>query len=173
MIYDALIGNSIRRGLSYAELIMQPIEADTLVRRNGGSWIRAHECIELSHIVQSSYGQCGESIEDHNYETSEYAVGYANNEYLEPDSVNSCSEYNRYGNEILHIDSNNAQPEERIFVPTEEYFKCRQKRKTALIGVLTFGLAGLMLVGIGNTWRGNIFAGTSFMQYDGMAFICK
>lgn len=40
----------------------------------------------------------------------------------------------------------------------------RQKRKAALIGVLTLGLAGLSLVGVANTWRSNIFEGTSFSQ---------
>lgn len=40
----------------------------------------------------------------------------------------------------------------------------QQKRKAALIGVLTLGLAGLSLVGVGETWRSNIFAGTSFGQ---------
>ena len=37
----------------------------------------------------------------------------------------------------------------------------KQKRKAALIGVLTLGLAGLAFVGVGNTWRSNLFAGTS------------
>lgn len=38
----------------------------------------------------------------------------------------------------------------------------KQKRKAALIGVLTLGLAGLSLIGVGETWRSNIFEGTSF-----------
>lgn len=48
----------------------------------------------------------------------------------------------------------------------------QQKRKAALIGVLTLGLAGLSLVGIGETWRSNIFEGTSFAQ-GGVGFVCK
>lgn len=48
----------------------------------------------------------------------------------------------------------------------------RQKRKAALIGVLTLGLAGLSLIGVGETWRSNIFAGTSFDQ-GGMGFVMK
>lgn len=40
----------------------------------------------------------------------------------------------------------------------------QQKRKAALIGVLTLGLAGVFLIGVGETWRGNIFEGTSFNQ---------
>jgi len=40
----------------------------------------------------------------------------------------------------------------------------QQKRKSALIGVLTLGLAGLSIMGVGETWRSNIFEGTSFSQ---------
>lgn len=48
----------------------------------------------------------------------------------------------------------------------------QQKRKAALIGVLTLGLAGLSLVGVGETWRNNIFAETSFDQGP-MGFVFK
>ena len=48
----------------------------------------------------------------------------------------------------------------------------KQKRKAALIGVLTLGLAGLLIIGIGETWRSNIFAGTSFDQ-GGISFVMK
>ncbi len=47
-----------------------------------------------------------------------------------------------------------------------------QKRKAALIGVLTLGLAGLSVVGVGETWRGNIFRGTS-MDNGGVGFVLK
>ena len=40
----------------------------------------------------------------------------------------------------------------------------QQKRKAALIGVLTLGLAGLTVVGMGGIWRNNIFEGVSFAQ---------
>ena len=46
------------------------------------------------------------------------------------------------------------------------------KRKAALIGVLTLGLAGLSVLGVGNTWRMNIFAGTSFDK-GGVGFVMK
>ena len=48
----------------------------------------------------------------------------------------------------------------------------KQKRKAALIGVLTLGLAGLAIVGVGETWHSNIFAGTSFDQ-GGLGFVMK
>lgn len=40
----------------------------------------------------------------------------------------------------------------------------KQKRKGALIGVLTLGLSGLAIVGMGGVWRSNIFEGMSFAQ---------
>ena len=40
----------------------------------------------------------------------------------------------------------------------------QQKRKGALIGVLTLGLSGLALVGMGWIWRNNLFEGMSFAQ---------
>ena len=48
----------------------------------------------------------------------------------------------------------------------------QQKRKAALIGILTLGLAGLSLIGAGEMWKSNIFAGTS-MDQDGMGFVLK
>lgn len=50
--------------------------------------------------------------------------------------------------------------------------KYEQKRKAALIGVLTLGLAGLSVIGIGETWRNNIFRGTS-MDQGGVGFVLK
>ena len=47
-----------------------------------------------------------------------------------------------------------------------------QKRKAALIGILTLGLAGLSLMGISEIWGSNIFAGTSLDQ-GGIGFILK
>jgi hypothetical protein len=47
------------------------------------------------------------------------------------------------------------------------------KRKAALIGVCTLGLAGLVYIGVGNTWRGNIFQGTSLSRNEGVEFVLK
>lgn len=49
---------------------------------------------------------------------------------------------------------------------------CQQKRKSALIGVLTLGLASLSILGVGETWRSNIFTGTSF-DHGGLGFVMK
>lgn len=54
----------------------------------------------------------------------------------------------------------------------EQLLIYEQKRKAALIGVLTLGLAGLSVVGVGETWRGNIFRGTS-MDNGGVGFVLK
>lgn len=62
---------------------------------------------------------------------------------------------------------------EQVFIPENEYFKYRQKRKAAVIGICTLGLAGLSLIGTANTWNNNIFAGTSFSANDGIGFILK
>lgn len=51
MTYDVQIGNTIRRGLSYAELITYPIEPDTFMRRGNAAWIQAKDCVELTHIL--------------------------------------------------------------------------------------------------------------------------
>lgn len=48
----------------------------------------------------------------------------------------------------------------------------RQKRKAALIGILTLGLAGLSLIGVGEIWRGNLFSGMSF-DHGGIGFVMK
>jgi len=48
----------------------------------------------------------------------------------------------------------------------------KQKRKAALIGVLTLGLAGLAVIGVGEAWNSNIFAGTSLDQ-GGVGFVMK
>ncbi len=49
---------------------------------------------------------------------------------------------------------------------------CQQKRKAALIGVLTLGLSSLSILGVGDTWRSNIFAGTS-LDHGGLGFVLK
>lgn len=46
----------------------------------------------------------------------------------------------------------------------------KQKRKAALIGVLSLGLAGLALFGMGNIWRNNIYEGMSFAQGEMKGF---
>ena len=55
----------------------------------------------------------------------------------------------------------------------ENFFVCKQKRKAAIWGICTLGLVGLSLTGVGNTWRGNIFEGTSMSRNAGMALVLK
>lgn len=184
MNYDVQIGNTIRRGVSYAGLVTFPIEPETFVRRANGEWIQAKECVELTHILvqrlstPSRYTQpiystdineysqidyIDEEIDDYDYNNDEIIVEpqYAPR-YTPQTPITSTPPY--------HIDN---VEEDRIFIPNAEYFKCKQKRKAAIIGVCTLGLAGLSLMGVGNTWRSNIFAGTSFSANAGVGFVLK
>lgn len=55
MKYDAIINRQRRLSLTYAELIALPLTPDTLVRRDSGEgWMRASECVELTHVIASS-----------------------------------------------------------------------------------------------------------------------
>lgn len=64
------------------------------------------------------------------------------------------------------------KPESRKSLSHSTRLVYEKKRKAALIGVLTLGLAGLSVLGVGNTWRMNIFAGTSF-DSGGVGFVMK
>lgn len=77
--------------------------------------------------------------------------------------------------ELRHLfDDNRLQLIERQEEPEcwNQRLIYRQKRKAAFIGVITFGLAGLAVVGIGETWRSNLFAGTS-LDHGGLGFVMK
>lgn len=140
MNYDVQINNTIRKGLSYAELVALPIEHDTPVRREGGDWVAAKYCIELTHVLARRPSPDIPTIAPHLPSRPDYR---------------------------------SPQAEDRIFMPTAEYFKCKQKRKAAIIGICTLGLAGLSLMGVGNTWRSNIFAGTSLSANAGVGFVLQ
>lgn len=168
MVYDILIDGSIYEGISYAELISLPLEPTTLLRRNSSNWMNAADCVELTHILaQRSYPDSTPSPQ----------------EYSEPSFISQESN----DTNCCHIDvpdahdpapptsyiQNEDVEEERIFIPNAEYFKFKQKRKAAIIGVCTLGLAGLSMIGVGNTWSSNIFAGTSFSANAGIGFVLK
>lgn len=185
MNYDVQIGNTIRRRITYAELVELPLEPDTFVRRSNGEWMQAKDCIELTHVLMQM-----SRVPDQQYEPRTQPVaqpqtdvyddedddGYDDDDDVDADEEEDDEEVYPTHTPTPQMISGNTSTdyeEERIFMPTAEYFKCKQKRKTAIIGVLTLGLAGMALVGIGNTWRGNIFAGTSFMSNGGIAFVLK
>lgn len=184
MNYDVQIGNIIRRGISYAELIVLPIEPNTFVRRGNGDWLQAKDCIELTHILNklpttSSVGIPITQTNIDNCSQEEYVEEEFNDyvddedeaiESIRYESQNQISPASSGSHPYSHSD---REEEERIFIPTAEYFKCKQKRKAAIIGVCTLGLAGLTFMGVGNTWRSNIFAGTSFSANAGIGFVLK
>lgn len=184
MTYDVQIGNTIRKEVSYAELVELPIEPDSFVRRGNSDWLQAKDCIELTHILAQLPTTPSVHV------TPIYQTDI--NDYLQEDAEDDFDYMDEDEDEIVedpqythqnqirsiptehqqHMHSEEAE-EERIFVPSAEYFKCKQKRKSAIIGVCTLGLAGLTLVGIGNTWRSNIFAGTSLSANAGMGLVLK
>lgn len=179
MNYDVQTGNMIRRGISYAELITLPIGPDTFIRRGNGQWMPARDCIELTHILachRASFPARHTPV----YQTP--ANGYPEDVYTNvytEDQNPDYEDYDDYDDDEYEGESgedgyeDEEYREERIFIPTADYLRCRQKRKAAIIGVCTLGLAGLSLMGVGNTWRSNIFAGTSFSANAGMAFVLK
>ncbi len=188
MNYDVQVGNTIHRGISYAELVVLPIEPDTFVRRDNGDWIQAKDCIELTHILvqrpltSSRYTQPISSSDINEYSQDDYIDEEIDDYDDEEDEIIEESQYApRYTPQTPITSTPPIQPyyhlgyveEERIFIPTAEYFKCKQKRKAAIIGVCTLGLAGLSLMGVGNTWRSNIFAGTSLSANAGIGFVLK
>ena len=74
--------------------------------------------------------------------------------------------------ELQHLFSDNHLLTCNTQLPNNQKLIYKQKRKAALIGVLTLGLAGLALIGVGETWRSNVFAGTSFDK-GGIGFVMK
>lgn len=186
MNYDVQIGNTIRREVSYAELVELPIEPDTFVRRANSDWLQAKDCIELTHILAQRPITPSVHVNPiYQTDINDYMqedVEEDDCDYVDEDEVEEIVEEPQYTHQsqIRSTPAEHQQyyhpeevEEERIFIPTAEYFKCKQKRKSAIIGVCTLGLAGLTLVGIGNTWRSNIFAGTSLSANAGMGFVLK
>lgn len=186
MSYDVLIGNTIRRGISYADLIGLPIESDTFVRRDNSDWIQAKDCVELTHILvqrtstPSRYAQHIHSNYINEYSQNNF-IDEEIDDYYDNENIEESQNVHQYTLQTPVIPAPPIQPyyhindvrEERILIPTAEYIKCKQKRKAAIIGVCTLGFAGLSLMGIGNTWRSNIFAGTSFSANAGIGFVLK
>lgn len=199
MKYDVIINQQRRQSLTYAELIALPLTPDTHIRREGGEgWMRASECVELAHVIASA----GYSRETGQNSPPPFCVRNTQNDAFNPSVSPSGafagggsaqthpyrptpqqSTQQRaarphpsaaaypYQPQPYQAPQHTGRPA-RIFVPSAEYFKCRQKRKAAIIGLCTFGLAGITLIGVGNTWRSNIFEGTSFAT-GGIGFVCK
>lgn len=175
MVYDVLIDNTIYKGIAYAELISLPLEPTTLLRRNSSNWMNAADCVELTHILaQRSYSNPTPSPQEHSEPTF---ISHESND-ANCNNDNHVEIPNAHAPHSFTAPSSTLNPnenvvEERIFIPNAEYFKCKQKRKAAIIGVCTLGLAGLSMIGVGNTWRSNIFAGTSFSANEGIGFVLK
>ena len=199
MKYDVIINQQKRQSLSYAALIALPLTPDTLVRREGGEgWIRVSECIELAHVMASA-GHSKETAQNPPPVCVENTQNGASNPSVSPSGTfvggrstqthshrptpqqptqqrtarpqSSVAAYPYQASQPYQPSHYTSQPS-RVFVPSTEYFKCRQKRKAAIIGLCTLGLAGITLIGVGEMWRSNIFEGTSFAA-GGIGFVFK
>lgn len=179
MVYDVQIGNIIHRGISYAELITFPLESGSFVRRGNSEWMKASDCIELTHILANNsmhmnpggYScidadknkyvekELGEKSQEDDYITDDFDKSYDNITDITDLYQESIASFNR--------------PIEAPGPLTAEYFKYKQKRKAAAISVCTFGLAALSLIGIGHIWKSNIFTGTSLSTNPGIGFVLK
>lgn len=198
MTYDVQIGNTILRGISYAELIELPLSPTTFIRRNSGDWMPAKNCVELTHVLESTTRlteqqpielpiphtcidpiapNIGTNYSDHfnNYSYNQYDFHNSTAEEIDdPEEYYEVDEYNDFEQSIYEDSVNRYEaPARQSFIPTEEYYRCKKKRRKALIGVLSIGLAGLLIMGVGNTWRSNIFEGLSFTRSEGMGFVFK
>lgn len=197
MKYDIQIGNVIRRGLSYAELVVLHIGPDTPVRRENSDWITAKECVELSHVISFDTSPDpityipqdeAEYIDDPDEAVDESGYCIRNDSFddsfeddveddiYEPEDNTDYDYMTDYdpsqSEDSLQYRTETPPPEER-FIPTAEYLKCEKKRKKAIIGVCTLGLSALWKFGIVNTWRSNIFENTSLSAMAGISFILK
>jgi len=152
-----------------------PLYSHFLVKRGAdGQWMPVSRCVELQPYINSYSGIDEDPSQNEDFQNVSYE------QPQEPDS-----EYPTIEKTVHEFVNCPPEPDEepfdepthfaeRIFVPDAEYFKCKHKRRAALIGVLTLGTAVVSMVGIGNTWRGNIFAGTSMSEANGgVAFVLK
>lgn len=73
---------------------------------------------------------------------------------------------------LFHLTNQQARIQMRQPLYGNHQLIYKQKRKAALIGVLTLGIAGVAIIGVGEAWRSNIFAGTSIGK-GGMGFVLK
>lgn len=191
MTYDVQIDNIIHRGIPYAELALLPLEENTFVRRRDGGWIQAKDCVELTHILAQQPAitlapQIPQYEVQERYVAPEYnSEDYNSGEHYEENSIadNYYTEhpYNNVRYSYVNSESyfpdefqdDNDAEEKQYNVPSAKYLRFKKKKRNAIIGVLTLGLAGLGLIGIRKTWRSNIFAGMSFSAKAGIGFVMK
>lgn len=161
---------------SYNEVLNLGILSDTLLCTEDADsqWKQACEYAEFRNLFIFSRPQRPQGVSQQNAVTTNTATttNSADNSRRAPSiEFAPVDTDNQDDVEDVDIDEDNDNYE----VPVENYQRLlfyKQKRKAALIGVLTLGLAGLAVVGVGNTWRSNIFSGTSFDK-GGMGFVFK
>jgi len=177
LLYYIKNGEIIRGGYSYGELAQMTIFPHYLIKRGeNGHWIPACQCVEIQEIAPCS--SVAEKVDDIQMDSiNRISRPLSGNTYLENYNL---IEDEKNAAESEYIVNTHDRPDfmsdsyQRIFIPTAEYFKCKHKRKAAIIGIFTLGIAVVTLFGIVNIWRDDIFAGTSISQSNsGIAFVLK
>lgn len=150
---------------SYKEVVDLGILSDTMICTDeaDSQWKEAHEYSEFRNLFVFTRPQQPEETTDN---INDDSCGYPSVDTNDYDDTDEEYEDDETINEEYYEDEPSIETMQKLL-----FYK--QKRKAALIGVLTLGLAGLAVVGVRNTWRGNIFSGTSMAQHEGVGFILK
>ena len=153
--YYIMMDNQVFGPYSYNEVVDLGILSDTMICTDDADsmWQEARNYSEFRNLFIFNQTE-PQNIDPINY------VG--DNSDIE-DDVEEIDETSDFENDD-YVEPNGENMQRLLFY--------KQKRKAALIGFLTLGLAGLAVVGVRNTWRSNIFSGTSFDK-GGMGFIFK
>ncbi len=143
--YYVALDNEVYGPYSLEGLFDLGLLPDTMVCTDNSGWALASQYPELQHLFA------------HNDELSDEFDGYEldvdGNDELDDELDDDDYEEER----AIHRRNSGRLFDNRMLI-------YKQKRKAALIGVLTLGLAGLTVIGVGNAWRNNIFEGVSFNQ---------
>lgn len=162
--YYIMMDGQVFGPYSYDDVINLGILSDTMICTDApdSQWKEAREYTEFRNLFIFDQPQhYVEEVHDNNIvDTPQEYIESVENNASEADSEDSDEDDDFDDDTTSYIERN------------QQLLFYKQKRKAALIGVLTLGLAGLAVVGVGNTWRGNIFSGTSFDR-GGMGFVFK
>lgn len=166
--YYIMMDGQVFGPYSYNDVIDLGILSDTLICTDDSDseWKEAHEYAEFRNLFIFSQNRQQQAVETRLEHTEEIPQ-------MHRESVDNRVD------EVEFEEVDEGEDEDEIDYDTTSFIErnqrllfYKQKRKAALIGVFTLGLAGLAVVGVGNTWRGNIFSGTSFDR-GGMGFVFK
>lgn len=154
LLYYIKNGGFVRGGYTYGELTQMSLYSNFMIMRGErGKWMPMSQCVELHPYIIDRPAE----VDDIENDCVVVGGGHA-------EGISS--------GHLSHRIPMDDYPD-AVFVPGAEYFKCKHKRKAAMIGVLTLGIAFITQVGVVDTWRSNIFAGTSMSKNDGIGLVLK